>query len=141
MNKIIGLDLGTNTLGVALTDESQKFVFGREVFRFKPNNYYAARNYVLDLAKKEKTNEIVLGLPLNMDGTEGERASSVKRFANDLLKENPNLNIHLQDERLSTVEAHERLSNIGLSSLKIKEKIDMVAAQVILETYLKAREK
>lgn len=139
MSKLIGLDLGTNTLGVALTDESQHFVFGREVFRFKPNNYYAARNYVLDLIKKEKTNEIVIGLPLNMDGTEGERAMSVRRFVSDLLKENADLMFHFQDERLSTVEAHERLAGLGCSFEKRKEKIDMVAAQVILETYLKAR--
>lgn len=139
MSKILGLDLGTTTLGIAITDENQTFVFGREVYRFKPNNYYAAKNYVLDLVKKEHILTLILGLPLNMDGTEGERAQSVKRFASDLKNEQENLRIIFQDERLSTVEAHERLARLGLDNRKIKEKIDMVAAQVILETYLKAR--
>ena len=139
MSKILGLDLGTTTLGIAITDENQTFVFGREVYRFKPNNYYAAKNYVLDLVKKEHILTLILRLPLNMDGTEGERAQSVKRFASDLKNEQENLRIIFQDERLSTVEAHERLARLGLDNRKIKEKIDMVAAQVILETYLKAR--
>lgn len=141
MSKILGLDLGTTTLGVAITDEEQKFVFGREVFRFKSQNYYAARTYVLDLVAKEKVATIVLGLPYNMDGSLGERGLSVKRFGADLLASNQDLVIQYQDERLSTVEAHERLSAMGLKTIKHKEKIDMVAAQVILETYLKARSK
>lgn len=141
MSKILGLDLGTTTLGVAITDEEQKFVFGREVFRFKSQNYYAARIYVLDLVAKEKVATIVLGLPYNMDGSLGERGLSVKRFGADLLASNQDLVIQYQDERLSTVEAHERLSAMGLKTIKHKEKIDMVAAQVILETYLKARSK
>jgi len=141
MSKILGLDLGTTTLGVAITDEEQKFVFGREVFRFKSRNYYDARTYVLALVAKEKVETIVLGLPYNMDGSLGERGLSVKRFGADLLTSNEDLVIQYQDERLSTVEAHERLSAMGLKTIKHKEKIDMVAAQVILETYLRARSK
>lgn len=141
MSKIIGLDLGTTTLGIAITDEEQKIVFGREIFRFKAKNYYAAREYVLELAKKEKVTTIVIGLPYNMDGTSGERGQSVKRFGDDLLKASPELLVEYQDERLSSVEAHERLSAMGIKTIKHKETIDMVAAQVILETYLKARSK
>lgn len=139
MSKIIGLDLGTTTLGIAISDDSQKFVFGREIFRFKANNYYAARQYVLELVNKEDIDTIVIGLPLNMDGSEGERAISTRRFADDLLKMKKNLIIRFQDERLTSVEADERLIAQGYDNKKRKEKIDMVAAMVILETYLKAR--
>ncbi len=139
MSKIIGLDLGTTTLGIAISDDSQKFVFGREIFRFKVNNYYAARQYVLELVNKEDIDTIVIGLPLNMDGSEGERAISTRRFADDLLKMKKNLIIRFQDERLTSVEADERLIAQGYDNKKRKEKIDMVAAMVILETYLKAR--
>lgn len=139
MSKIIGLDLGTTTLGIAISDDSQKFVFGREIFRFKVNNYYAARQYVLELVNKEDIDTIVIGLPLNMDGSEGERAISTRRFADDLLKMKKNLIIRFQDERLTSVEANERLIAQGYDNKKRKENIDMVAAMVILETYLKAR--
>ena len=139
MSKIIGLDLGTTTLGIAISDDSQKFVFGREIFRFKVNNYYAARQYVLELVNKEDIDTIVIGLPLNMDGSEGERAISTRRFADDLLQMKKKLIIRFQDERLTSVEADERLIAQGYDNKKRKEKIDMVAAMVILETYLKAR--
>lgn len=137
MSKILGLDLGTTTLGIAITDEAQKFVFGREIFRFKPNNYYAARIYLSELCDKENVDTLVFGLPYNMDGSLGVRGESVKRFGEDLLKLRPLLRIEYQDERLSSVEAHERLSASGLKTIKHKDKIDMVAAVVILETYLK----
>lgn len=137
MSKIIGLDLGTVTLGIAITDENAQFVFGREVFRFKPGNYYLARTYLLDLVEKEKIERVVIGLPYNMDGTIGERGQSVMRFVEDLKKSKPDLIVDFQDERLSTVEAHERLALLGYNAKKQKDKVDMVAAQVILETYLK----
>ncbi|HKL83912.1 MAG TPA: Holliday junction resolvase RuvX [Bacilli bacterium] len=139
MSKIIGLDLGTTTVGIAITDEQQKFVFGREVYRFKARNYYAARTYIIELCRKEQVDLIVLGLPYNMDGSLGERGESVKRFASDLQKVEPNLMIEFQDERLSSVEAHERLLATGLKTIKHRETVDMVAAQVILETYLNKR--
>ncbi|MGE4341846.1 MAG: Holliday junction resolvase RuvX [Bacilli bacterium] len=139
MSKIIGLDLGTTTVGIAITDEQQKFVFGREVYRFKARNYYAARMYIIELCRKEQVDLIVLGLPYNMDGSLGQRGESVKRFASDLQKVEPSLMIEFQDERLSSVEAHERLSATGLKTIKHRETVDMVAAQVILETYLNKR--
>lgn len=139
MSKIIGLDLGTTTLGIAITDENQSFVFGREVFRFKPKNYRQARQHIMTLVGSENVELIVLGLPYNMDGSIGERGLSVQRFGDDLSKQLPEIKLVYQDERLSSVEAHERLSAMGLKTIKHKDKIDMVAAQVILETYLRKR--
>lgn len=75
-----------------------------------------------------------------MDGTIGPRAESVMRFKSDLEEESPNLSVFLQDERLSTFEAKERLLASGLKQDKIKERIDEVAASVILESYLKRKE-
>lgn len=139
MSKIIGLDLGTTTLGVAITDETRQFVFARAVIRFQPHFYLSARKQLIQLLELENVDTIVLGLPYNMDGSLGVRGESVKRFASDLQNEMPNLTIIFQDERLSSVEAHERLSKLGYNSKKQKTKVDMVAAQVILETYLQRK--
>ena len=137
--KVLGLDLGTTTLGIAMLSENG-YIHGIENFRFSVGYYKLARERVIYYLDKEGINDVVLGYPLNMDASEGSRAKSVTRFKDDLLKERPGLNIILIDERLSTVEAHERLKEMGYSIEKRKEIIDMVSAVIILENY-QARKK
>lgn len=136
MKKILGLDLGTTTLGIAETDALGLAAHGVETFRFEPGNFKAARIHVLELCSKNDISEIALGMPLYQSGDESPHAKSCLRFKEDLLKENPNLKIEMVDESYSTIEADEKLKVTGLSYEKRKEIIDEMAAVVILERYL-----
>ena len=138
MEKYIGLDLGTVTLGVA-TSDSLGFVHGLETFRFQKEAYSQARKYVHDLVAKTGIKSIVIGLPINMDGTQGFRAQSSIRFKDDLLKEDPSLKIELVDERLTSVSAHRTLSEMNISSRDHKKTVDRVAACEILNFYLRMK--
>lgn len=138
MEKYIGLDLGTITLGVA-TSDSLGFVHGLETFRFQKEAYSQARKYVHDLVAKTGINNIVIGLPINMDGTQGFRAQSSIRFKDDLIKEDPSLKIELVDERLTSVSAHRTLSEMNISSRDHKKTVDRVAACEILDFYLRMK--
>lgn len=136
MKKILGLDLGTTTLGIAETDALGLAAHGVETFRFEPGNFKAARIHILELCSKNDITEIALGMPLYQSGDESPHAKSCLRFKEDLLKENPNLKIEMVDESYSTIEADEKLKVTGLSYEKRKEIIDEMAAVVILERYL-----
>ena len=138
MEKYIGLDLGTVTLGVA-TSDTLGFVHGLETFRFQKEAYSQARKYVHDLVAKTGIKNIVIGLPINMDGSQGFRAQSSIRFKDDLLKEDSSLNIELVDERLTSVSAHRTLSELNISSRDHKKTVDRVAACEILDFYLRMK--
>ena len=138
MEKYIGLDLGTVTLGVA-TSDTLGFVHGLETFPFQKEAYSQARKYVHDLVAKTGIKNIVIGLPINMDGTQGFRAQSSIKFKEDLLKEDPSLNVELVDERLTSVSAHRTLSEMNISSRDHKKTVDRVAACEILDFYLRMK--
>ena len=91
MGKVIGLDLGSRTLGIAISDSLGMIAYGRETFRFEEGNYKKAAMYIIDYAKKENVNEIALGLPLHMNGDVGDHAQSALRFKEELLELNPDL--------------------------------------------------
>ena len=139
MNKAIGLDLGTVTLGIAQSD-SLGFVHGVETFRFIKGQYSKARERVHKLVNDTGIKEIALGYPLHMSGEEGERALSSKKFMEDLLNEDPSLKITLVDERLTTVSAHRTLSELGVNHQTRKDSVDRLAACEILDFYLRRRE-
>ena len=138
MEKYIGLDLGTVTLGVA-TSDFLGFVHGLETFRFPKEAYSQVRKYVHDLVAKTGIKNIVIGLPINMDGSQGFRAQSSIRFKDDLLKEDSSLNIELVDERLTSVSAHKTLSEMNISSKDHKKVVDRMAACEILDFYLRMK--
>lgn len=135
MERYIGLDLGTTSLGIAISDEIG-IVYGRENFLFERGNFKKAREHLLNLVKKEKINNIVIGLPLTLQGEEGVRVKSTYRFMEDCLKENPSLNVIYQDERYTTIEAKERMEAMNMKKKKCDNLIDMFSAIIILETYL-----
>ena len=139
MSKALGLDLGTRTLGIAESDSAGWYAYGIETFRFNEGNYKAAIQRVIEIAKKDNIEEISLGLPLNMNGTKGERAESCLRFKDQLLEANPNFKITMIDERMTTMIANNRLLEADLSRNKRKKVIDQQAAVVILESYLARR--
>ena len=136
MEKYLGLDLGTTTIGIAYSD-MLGFVHGMETFRFEPNAYAKAREKVHQVVASTGIKNIVLGLPINMDGSEGDRAKSSRKFMEDLLNEDSSLKIHLQDERMTTISAHKTLNELNVSSKKRKESVDRLAACEILDFYLR----
>ena len=139
MNKVIGLDLGTKTLGIAKSD-ALGFVHGVETFRFPANQYIVARQHVLEVVKTIGTKEIALGYPLHLSGTQSEMSEIVLRFKADLEQMNPELDIHLVDERLTSVTANQSISDRGMNHQQRKDNVDKIAACIILDTYIRTKE-
>ncbi len=127
---IAGLDLGTKTIGVALSDLRRSVATPVMVIRREKFTQDAAQ--LLALLTGREARGIVLGLPLNMDGSEGPRAQSTRAFARNLEKLTP-LPITFWDERLSTVAAERALLEADASRKRRKEVIDAVAAGYILQ--------
>ena len=139
-DKVIGLDLGTTTLGIAYSDVFG-FVHGIETFRFPKNQYIVARKHVLELCEKMMINEIAIGLPLHLSGEMSEMANNVMRFKEDLLKEKPSLIINTVDERLTSVSANKSISEQGMNHKQRKDSVDRIAACIILDTYVRMKER
>ena len=135
MMKTIGLDLGDKTLGVAMSDALGMMAHGVTTFTFKRAHYKHALAYVEELVQQEAISTIVLGLPKNMDNTEGERAAISRRFATRL-EEATGLKVILWDERLTTVQADRVLISGGIRRENRKDVIDKLAATLILQSYL-----
>lgn len=133
MQALIGLDLGTKTIGVAISDGLQSVATPIETVKRKKFGVDAAR--LLELIAERNIGAIVLGLPLNMDGSEGPRAQSTRAFARNLSKLTP-LPIVFWDERLSTVAAERALLEADTSRKRRSEVIDHVAASYILQGVL-----
>ena len=134
--RIMALDYGARTVGVAVTDPLGLTVQGVETVRREhEDKLRQTLARITTLIGEFGVGEIVVGLPLNMDGSEGERALKSRAFAEKVAKRT-GLPVYLQDERLTSVEADERMREAGLSAKERKKIIDMVAAQVILEDHL-----
>lgn len=132
--RIMSLDYGEVRIGIAMSDLLQTIASPFETYRRKEQEQDIA--YLSKLAKENEVVKIVVGLPLNMDGTEGERAQKTREFG-EKLKEKAGVDIVFIDERLSSVEAEEMLIQSGMRREKRKEVIDKIAAAIILESYLK----
>lgn len=130
MTPIAGLDLGTVTIGVAISDRLLTVATPVETIKRKKFGVDAAA--LLALLKKREASAIVLGLPRNMDGSEGPRAQSTRAFARNLEKLTE-LPISFWDERLSTVAAERALIEADTSRKRRAELIDHVAASYILQ--------
>ncbi|MEI9805239.1 MAG: Holliday junction resolvase RuvX [Pseudolabrys sp.] len=127
---LIGLDLGTKTIGVAVSDPDRRLATGVETVARK--NFTADAARVLTLAAERSAAGFVLGLPVNMDGTEGPRAQSTRAFARNFSKLTE-LPIALWDERLSTAAVERGLIEADMRRAKRKEVIDQHAAMFILQ--------
>lgn len=130
---VAGLDLGTRTIGVALSDLRRRVATPAETLRRTKFTEDAAR--LLALAAARDLKGFVVGLPVNMDGTEGPRAQSARAFARNLERLTP-LPIAFWDERLSTVAAERALLEADTSRKRRAEVIDAVAAGFILQGVL-----
>ena len=139
MKRIIAFDLGTKTLGIAVSDALGIAAHGLENFRFTEGAYQTAITHAIQVINKEKVDEVVIGLALNMDGTESKSSKASSIFKDELLKRNPKLKITMVDERMSTMLATRRLLESDISRAKRKKVIDMQSAVVILETYMEMK--
>lgn len=133
--KILGVDYGDVRTGLAVSD-----VFGflaSGIGTIRPGGMRKTAEAVAEEAKKQSAVRIVIGLPKNMDGSEGFRAEAVRAFA-AILSEYTDLPYEFYDERLSTVEAHQFLNLTATGGKKRKNVIDTLSAQIILQNYLDA---
>lgn len=133
MRSVMGLDLGTKTIGVALSDRLWSVASPYETVQRRKFTLDAAR--LLEIAAAREVGGVILGLPRNMDGSEGPRAQSTRAFGRNLerLTELP---IGFWDERLSTVAAERALLEADASRKRRAEVIDSVAASYILQGVL-----
>ncbi|MBQ3504909.1 MAG: Holliday junction resolvase RuvX [Oscillospiraceae bacterium] len=134
----MGIDYGDARTGVAISDLLCSIVGSTCVIPSR--NREKAVADIVRLAKEHNVGEIVVGLPKNMDGTEGVRAELCREFA-QVLKEATGLPVAMWDERRTTVEAHNILSQHNYHGKKRKETVDAVAASLILEGYLAYRKR
>lgn len=136
--KIMGIDYGDARTGVAISDLLCSIVGSSTVLPSRNTEKLIAD--IVRLAKENQVGEIVVGLPKNMDGTEGDRAQLCREFA-ALLRSATGLPVAMWDERRTTVEAHNILSAHNYHGKKRKETVDAVAASLILEGYLAFKKK
>ncbi len=133
MKRIMGIDYGDSRTGVAISDLLCSIVGSTFVVRSK--NTEKALDDILQLVKQHDVGRIVVGLPKNMDGTEGPRAALCREFAQKL-EALTGLPTAMWDERRTTVEAHNILSQHNYHGKKRKETVDAVAASLILSGYM-----
>ena len=134
--RIMGLDYGSKTVGVAITDPVFYTVSPLEIIRRKKENHLRSTlARIEELVREYSVGLIVTGLPLNMDETAGERARLSELFAEEVGRR-CGVECVLHDERLSSTEAEEELAFMGASREEIKEQVDMYAAAVILRDYI-----
>ena len=134
--RILGVDYGDVRTGLAISDPSGFLASGMKTV--KPGGMRKTAELVAEEAEKNGAVLIVIGLPKNMDGSEGFRAETVRAFA-ALLAEYTQIPYTFYDERLSTVCAHQFLSLTEVKSKKRKEVVDTLSAQIILQSYLDAQ--
>lgn len=131
--RILGLDLGDRTIGVAVSDPLGFTAQGITTIRRKSLQYDI--DELKKICKEYNIEKVLLGYPKNMNGTEGPRCEVVKEFA-EVIKEQLGLPIQFWDERLSTVAAHRAMLEADLSRAKRKKIVDKIAAVYILQGYL-----
>jgi putative holliday junction resolvase len=133
--RLIGLDHGARRIGVAVGDTETGMAFARPAIRRRNLDHDLA--LVRELCAHEDTRQVVVGLPLNMDGSEGSQAAAARAFGDRLAA--IGLDVSFEDERLSSWEAAERLSAEGRRPSRAGGELDSAAARVILQQYLDAR--
>lgn len=134
--RYMGLDYGDKTVGVAVSDEmgitAQPYI---TITRERRNKLRQTCKQIEDIIREKNIEVIVVGKPLNMNGTEGERIEETREFI-EMVRRRTGLMVEELDERLTTVEADRILDATGVAKENRKEYIDKMAAAIILQTYL-----
>jgi putative Holliday junction resolvase len=132
-SRVLALDWGTKSVGLAISDPLGLTAQGLPTMERR--NRRQDFNFLRTLIRKHNVSLILLGLPLNIDGTEGERAVRMRELAVDL-RNHLNVDVQLRDERLTTVEANRILHEAGVKVARRRESVDRVAAALLLQEYL-----
>lgn len=135
MSRVLGLDIGTVRIGVALSDLER--VIATPLTTLPGRDEQAAVSLIVALIKEHEITDIVAGLPLDLDGSTGRAAKRTERFLERLAAKTP-VAIHYIDERMTSVQAERTLLDADLSRARRKQVIDRVAASLILQTWLDA---
>lgn len=139
MDRILGLDLGSRTCGIAMSDTLGMLAHGVETYRFRDDDYDKVAKHVAKLINEHQIKTVILGLPKHMNGDLGVRAQISIMFKEMLENEVPGLKVILSDERLTTKVAQDQLIFADVSRKKRKQVIDKMAAVAILQSYLDAK--
>lgn len=140
MERFLGLDLGSKTLGVSISDTTNVIASLYKTIRFKDNDYDSALSELESIILDNGITTIVLGFPKNMNNTIGERAELTLKFK-EKLEQKYNINVIMEDERLTSVISNNVLIKSDISRNKRKKKVDGMAAIIILQSYLDRRNK
>ena len=135
-HKIIGLDVGSKTVGVAISDLMGWSAQGLDTLRIDEENGDLGIEKLVDIIDKEKVGTVIIGLPKNMNNSIGFRGEASLHYKETLQERRPDLEIKTWDERLSTMAAERSLLEADLSRQKRKKVIDKMAAVFILQGYL-----
>ena len=139
--RILGLDVGSRTVGVAVSDPMGWTAQGVEIIRINEDEAEFGLERLGEIIKAKQVKGVVLGLPKNMNNSEGPRAEAARRYAK-MVDETFGLPTDFQDERLTTVQAERMLiEEADISRKKRKQVIDKIAAEFILQNYLDANGK
>lgn len=136
--RYLGLDLGTKTLGVAISDKTNSIASFLKVIRFDFEDYDSALKELEKVINEYKITNIALGFPKNMDNSCGFAAQRSLKFK-ELIEKNVDIDVSLIDERLTTTQAENILINMDKKRKQRKEVIDGVSACLILESYIRKR--
>ena len=136
--RCLGLDLGTKTLGLAISDKNNTIASPLKVLKWDGEDYELLFKELDQIIENNNITDLALGLPKNMNNTLGFAAERSLKFK-EALENRYNLKITLIDERLSTVEATNYLLSADVSRKKRKQVVDGIAASIILDTYLKTK--
>lgn len=133
--RYLGIDLGSKTVGLAMSDTTLTIASTYKTIFFKDEDYRSTINEIKDIIKEYNITKIILGLPKNMNNTLGERAEITLKYK-ELLEQSTGLPIIMFDERLTSVISNSILIEADMSRKKRKKKVDSIAAQIILQDYL-----
>lgn len=133
--RYLGIDLGSKTVGLAISDPTLTIASPLKTIFFDNEDYRSTTNEIKQIVEEYDIKKIILGLPKNMNNTLGERALITKEYQK-ILEEEINIPIILFDERLTSVISNQILIEADMSRKKRKKKVDKIAAQIILQDYL-----
>lgn len=136
--RYIGLDLGNRTCGVAISDPTGMIATAVDTVRFREKDLQKCLECVIMLIEQKNAQKVVLGYPINMNGTLGPQSEYVLEFKK-MLEDSTGLEVILYDERLTSVEVNKIMISADLSRNKRKTKVDTLAATLILQSYLDSK--
>lgn len=133
--RILGIDYGDARIGIAITDLLGITAQGLETIHHKGNDKIALKR-LEEIITEYEVDTIVIGLPLNLNGTKAERVEKTEKFIHKLKCKFNKIKIESMDERLTTVAAHKTMNLLGINKFKKKDLVDTISAVYILETYI-----